>query len=74
MVSNSNNSTPEDCPEYTTGDVVEVFSPQANSYIWIDVEEVINSSGSQILLARGRFFCSCWVRTESLAMPQKGGE
>jgi hypothetical protein len=73
-VSNTNHNTPEDCPEYTTGDVVEVFDPQSTSYIWIEVEEVKNLSGSQLLLARGRYFCSCWVRTESLAIPQKGGD
>lgn len=72
-MSNLNHNTPEDCPEYIRGDVVEVFNPQSNSYIWIEVEEVINSSGSQILLARGCYFCSCWVRVESLAMPRKGG-
>ena len=72
-MSNSNNSTPEDRPEYIAGDVVEVFNPRSNSHLWIEVEEVIDICGSQILQARGRYFCSCWVRVESLAMPLKGG-
>lgn len=73
-MSNINHTTPEDCPEYITGDVIEVFNPQSNSYIWIEVEEVLNLSSSQILLAHGSYFCSCWVKTESLALPQKGAE
>jgi hypothetical protein len=68
-VSTSNHTTPEDRPEYTTGDIVEVFNPKSNSYQWIEVDEVIQVNGSQILVANGSYFCSCWVRTESLATP-----
>lgn len=67
----ANHTTSEDRPEYTIGDVVEVFDPQSNSYHWIEVEEVLQLKGSQILIWRNSFFCSCWVRTESLATPPR---
>jgi hypothetical protein len=56
-------------PQYTEGDMVGVFNPQANAYQWITVESVLVIHGSQILLAYGSYFCECWVRTESLATP-----
>lgn len=60
----------DDKPEYTEGDVVEVFNPQSNAYQWIVVESVLVVHGSQILLAHGSYFCECCVRTESLATPE----
>lgn len=68
-MSTSNHTIPEDRPEYTQGDVVEVFNPQSNSYQWIEVEEIQTIRGSQILIAHGCYYCACWVRTESLATP-----
>ncbi|HEX7999597.1 MAG TPA: hypothetical protein VF528_14515 [Pyrinomonadaceae bacterium] len=59
----------QDKPQYTEGDVVEVFNPQSNAYQWITVESVLVVHGSQIILACGSYFCECWVRTESLATP-----
>lgn len=59
-----------DKPEYTESDVVEVFNPQSNTYHWIVVEGVLIFDGSQILLAGGSYFCECWVRTDSLAIPE----
>jgi hypothetical protein len=66
-------TTSEDRPEYIKGDMVEVFNPQSNSYLWIEVEEVLQREGSQILVSRSLYFCACWVRTESLATPPQKG-
>jgi hypothetical protein len=60
----------QDKPQYTEGDVVEVFNPLSNTYQWIVVESVLVVHGSQILFACGSYFCECWVRTESLATPE----
>ena len=72
-MSEQNSTTSEDRPEYIEGDVLEIFDPHSNSYVWIEVEEVFNVANSQILLALGRYFCACWARTESLATPQRNG-
>lgn len=69
-MSDANLNIPEDRPEYTSGDVVEVFSPINRSYQWIEVEEVLQVHASQALLSEGAFYCACWVRVESLALPR----
>lgn len=68
-MSGSNHTTPEDRPEYTTGDLIEVFNPKTRSYQWIEVEEVLNIGEAQILLAHGAYFCACWVKVDSIAAP-----
>jgi hypothetical protein len=74
-VSDKNDNTPEDRPEYARGDLVEVFHPRTNCYRWVTVERVSDIRGTQILKARGAYFCACWVRLESLATPGlKGGD
>jgi hypothetical protein len=58
--------------EFTPGDVVEVFNPKTSSFEWIEVEDVLTSqagSHSQILVARGVYYCACWVRVESIPTP-----
>jgi hypothetical protein len=66
-------TTPEDRPEYIGVDVLEVFDPRLNAYRWIEVEDVLAVAGAQILRARGRHFCACWARTDSLALPRRNG-
>ncbi|HEV7378012.1 MAG TPA: hypothetical protein VGN95_25250 [Pyrinomonadaceae bacterium] len=56
-----------DRPEYTTGDVVEVFNPETGLPLWIEVEEVLNVNGAQVLKAKEGCFCACLVNVESLA-------
>jgi hypothetical protein len=69
-MSNQNNITPEDLPEFIPGDVVEVFNPASHSYQWIEVEEVLEVHGARVLVARGSHFCECWVKLDSQATPQ----
>ena len=66
-------TTPEDRPEYIGGDLLEVFDPRLNAYRWIEVEDVLAVAGAQILRARGRHFCACWARVDSLALPGRNG-
>jgi hypothetical protein len=58
---------PMNKPEYTTGDVVEVFNPETKSLVWIEVEEVLNVNGAQVLKSSEGYFCACLVNVESLA-------
>lgn len=69
-MSNQNNITPEDRPEFIPGDVVEVFNPASRSYQWIEVEEVLEAHCVRVLVARGFYFCECWVKLDSQASPQ----
>lgn len=62
---------PTDRPEYAPGGVVEVFNPLTSSTLWIEVLEVLNVNGAQVLKASEGCFCACLVNTESLAMPER---
>lgn len=59
---------PADKPEYTSGDVVEVFNPETGTHVWIEVKEVINANGAQVLKSDKGNFCACLVNVESLAI------
>ena len=69
-MSKMNDSTWQDKPEYIPGDVIEVFNPETKTYEWVEVEDASCVHNSQILIVRGCYFCSCWVRVEFLATPR----
>jgi hypothetical protein len=68
-MSTDDNTIQQDKPEYMRGDVIEVFNPESKTYKWIEVEDLIEIQSTQILAFRGRYFCACWVRVESIGGP-----
>lgn len=61
-----------DAPEYTQGDVVEVFNPETRTHVWIEVEDVLTVNGAQLLKGRGlsTYLCACLVNVGSLSLPR----
>ena len=59
-----------DKPEYAAGDVVEVFNPATDLYLWIEIERVIEVKGARVLVANGAYYCACMVNVEAVAMPE----
>jgi hypothetical protein len=68
-MSTNDDTTQQDKPEYIRGDVIDVFDPESKDYKWIEVEEIIEGQGAQILVFGGCYFCACWVRQESIGAP-----
>jgi hypothetical protein len=69
-MSNPDYITPEDRPEYTPGDLVEIFNPEIKADEWLEVEEVLRVGSALILLSRGRFFSSCLVKVGAVWVPR----
>jgi hypothetical protein len=61
-----------DAPQYTAGDVVELYLPHTGAHRWIEVEKVLTLNGVQHLQPKGIefYFCECLVKVDSLATPQ----
>lgn len=62
----------QDAPQYTVGDVVELYLPHLAVHRWIEVEKVLLFNGVQHLQPKGMefYFCECLVKVDSLATPQ----